>query len=53
MIWFAMILAATALFVPADPQPRTLRLDYFHTGNASEERFELDELVLEAAWPGR
>jgi hypothetical protein len=29
-----------------------MRLDYFHTGNAGEERFSLDEIVLEGAWPG-
>lgn len=33
--------------------PRTLRLDYFHTGNANEESFALESLVLEGQWPGR
>ena len=33
--------------------PRTMRVDYYHTGNASEERFSLDRVVLEPlAWPG-
>jgi hypothetical protein len=33
--------------------PRTMRVDYFHTGNASEERFSLDRVVLEPLeWPG-
>jgi IgA peptidase M64/peptidase M64-like protein len=32
--------------------PRTLRLDYFHTGGAAEERFALDGLALEGPWPG-
>ncbi|HYI00603.1 IgA Peptidase M64 [Hyalangium sp.] len=33
--------------------PRTFRVDYFHTGNASEERFSLDRLVVEPlSWPG-
>ena len=33
--------------------PRTLRVDYFHTGSASEERFSVDRLVLEPLpWPG-
>ncbi|MBL0158077.1 MAG: IgA Peptidase M64 [Bryobacterales bacterium] len=32
--------------------PATLRLDYFHTGSASEERFALDSVVQEGAWPG-
>jgi len=31
----------------------TLRLDYFHTGNASQEMFSLDQLVIEPSpWPG-
>lgn len=53
MIWLAMFFAAAALFAPADPQPETLRLDYYHTGNATEERFALEELVAEGPWPGR
>jgi IgA peptidase M64/peptidase M64-like protein len=33
--------------------PRTMRVDYDHTGNASEERFALDRVVLEPLdWPG-
>ena len=33
--------------------PRTMRVDYYHTGNASEERFSLDRVVLEPLeWPG-
>jgi hypothetical protein len=49
MTVLALALAAAA--AAAEP-PRTLRLDYFHTGTASEERFALDGLVLEGAWPG-
>jgi hypothetical protein len=31
----------------------TFRVDYFHTGNAAEERFSLDGLAIEPlAWPG-
>jgi len=45
----ASLLAATA---PA-PAPRTLRVDYHHTGNATQEHFSLDRIVLEpGAWPG-
>lgn len=37
----------------ASAAPRTMRLDYYHTGNASEERFSLDRVVLEPLdWPG-
>ncbi|MBI4876424.1 MAG: IgA Peptidase M64 [Acidobacteria bacterium] len=32
--------------------PKTLRLDYYHTGSATEERFALDGIVLEGPWPG-
>jgi hypothetical protein len=33
--------------------PRTLRVDYYHTGNAHEEWFSLDRVVLEPLeWPG-
>ena len=50
----ALVLAAA--LTPASPlgaAPHTLRLDYFHTGSATEERFSLDGLALEGAWPGR
>jgi len=33
--------------------PQTMRVDYYHTGNAAEERFSLDRVVLEPlTWPG-
>jgi amino acid transporter len=42
-------LGATSVFAA----PRTLRVDYYHTGNAREERFSLDRVVLEPLpWPG-
>jgi len=45
----ALLLASSA----SAAAPRTFRVDYFHTGNASEERFSLDRLVLEPTpWPG-
>jgi hypothetical protein len=45
----ALLLATSA----SAAAPRTFRVDYFHTGNASEERFSLDRLVLEPLpWPG-
>jgi hypothetical protein len=44
------VLAAALAAVP----PRTLRVDYYHTGNATEERFALDRVVLEPLpFPGR
>ena len=37
----------------AQNTPRTMRLDYYHSGNASQELFSLDRIVLEPlAWPG-
>ena len=43
-----------ALTVAASAAPaRTMRLDYYHTGTATEERFSLDRVVLEPLpWPG-
>src|SRR5450755_2913389 len=33
--------------------PRTLRVDYYHTGNSHEEWFSLDRVVVEPlGWPG-
>lgn len=50
MLW-STLLAAVVLAAPT--APRTVRLDYFHTGSATEERFALDGLALEGEWPGR
>jgi len=36
----------------AAAEPRTLRLDYVHSGSATEERFALTGLALEGPWPG-
>jgi hypothetical protein len=34
-------------------EPRTFRLDYYHTGNAKQELYALDKVVVEpTAWPG-
>lgn len=55
----AAMLGATAAVAsdqasdPEAPPPRTMRLDYFHTGNVDLEVFAVDELVLEPLpWPG-
>src|SRR5712691_11003013 len=33
--------------------PRTMRLDYYHTGDAKQETFSLDRVVIEPLpWPG-
>jgi hypothetical protein len=46
------VLLSALLLAAALEAPRTLRVDYFHTGSSAEERFSLDGLVLEGAWPG-
>ncbi len=50
-----LVAAFVCLAAPAraaEP-PRTLRLDFFHTGTAAEEHFSLDKVVLEPLpWAG-
>jgi hypothetical protein len=57
----ALVLATMALAVlwadgspaAAAAPPRTLRVDYLHSGNAREEHFALERVVLEPLpWPG-
>lgn len=46
-------IALTSQNLYAHGTSRTMRLDYFHTGNAKQELFSIDEVVLEPhAWPG-
>lgn len=50
LLGFFLLAAASAASGAA---PRTLRLDYFHTGNAAGDVFSLDRVVLEPLpWPG-
>lgn len=50
LITLAMITTVSTVQAQAPP---TLRLDYYHTGNAREERFSLDRVVIEPLpWPG-
>lgn len=44
---------AMAVTLAAPNVPRTMRVDYVHTGNSAAEQFALDEIVLEGDWPGR
>src|SRR5450759_5403392 len=52
-----MLLALPVIFAASAAvaaPPRTMRLDYYHTGSATEETFSLDRTVLEPLpWPGR
>jgi IgA peptidase M64/peptidase M64-like protein len=44
---------ANLLLAALAAAPATFRLDYFHTGDAHEERFSLDRVVVEPLpWPG-
>lgn len=48
----ALILLFPALVLAATPQ--TMRLDYYHTGQASQQTFSVDRVVLEPLpWPGK
>ena len=38
-----LLLTATSAFAV----PRTMRLDYYHTGDAKQEMFSVDRVVLE------
>src|SRR5262249_48228319 len=41
------------LAVSAHAAPQTMRLDYFHTGDAKQEGFSFDRVVIEPLpWPG-
>ena len=55
-----LLLSAAVAAAPAAPKapaptqaPKTFRVDYFHTGNATEEHFSLERMVVEPLpWPG-
>ncbi len=48
------LLVLPLLHAVGAPQPvRTMRLDFYHTGNSAEEVFSLERIVVEPlAWPG-
>ncbi len=49
-LFLFLLLSTTALFAAT---PRTMRLDYYHTGNDHQEMFSMGEFVLEPLpWPG-
>jgi hypothetical protein len=50
---FAVVPSGGQAPSPKSPAPHTMRLDYYHTGNAKEERFSVDRVVLEPLpWAG-
>src|SRR5262249_34311796 len=53
LIIIVLAFLASAVASPSVRQVATMRLDYFHTGNTSEEVFSLDRIVIEPLpWPG-
>jgi hypothetical protein len=48
-----LIMASFVPLLAAAPVPRTMRVDYSHTGDSRSEVFSLDEAVIEGEWPGR
>jgi hypothetical protein len=50
LLWLAILLAIFSFDTFA---AQTMRLDFYHTGNAAQELFSVDRIVLEPlAWPG-
>src|ERR1035441_10131713 len=50
---YRILLVLAAVTAAAQvPEPKTLRLNYVHSGTAGDEHFALDGVVLEGAWPG-
>ncbi len=48
---FTLLLFLASVATAAEP--RTIRLDYYHTGNANQELYALDKVVVEPTpWPG-
>src|SRR5262249_51588562 len=48
-----LLTLALAAFAWAAEPPRTMRLDYYHTGNTTQELFAVDKVVVEPLpWPG-
>lgn len=49
----ALVTVATLGSFAQPGSPRTMRVDYYHTGNTTQELFALDEVVIEPTpWPG-
>jgi hypothetical protein len=50
-LWVLILLAMCSLKIFA--APKTMRLDFYHTGNAAQELFSVDRIVIEPLpWPG-
>ena len=54
MIKFLLALSFLMLFATVAAATPTMRLDYYHTGDASQEIFSVDRIVIEPLpWPGQ
>lgn len=52
-LWLAGLFFTGAAALGQTSAPRTMRVDYYHTGNATQELFSLDRVALEPLeWPG-
>ena len=49
---FLLLAAAAAPLLAQPSAPATMRVDYVHSGTATEEHFALDGIVREGPWPG-
>ena len=49
---FALLILFAVVSAAQTGELRTMRVDYVHSGSATEEQFALDNIVLEGAWPG-
>ena len=50
---FFSVLAMLLVSIAAQAAPQTMRLDYYHTGDAKQELFSVDRIVIEPLpWPG-
>src|SRR6185436_8828878 len=53
VLFAASSLLATAAAPAPAAAPHTLRIDYYHSGDATQQHFSLDRIVVEpGAWPG-
>ena len=51
-VLFLAVLASAPAATAADARPKTLRLEYIHSGTAEQERFALHAIAREGEWPG-
>src|SRR5262245_29255883 len=52
-IWISVFSLSLAMPSITPAAPKTMRVDYYHTGTAAEERFSLDRVIVEPLdWPG-